>query len=277
MNTGIMSVVSTIARLGVAFAIPVLALSAWASTAQGQSSIKPGMVAFVNRCGEDLTFVSTGSRVAGLLGTLPKGQVKWVSLNDFNQGGPNLIIPYQINMSPQACPNCDGWTDLGGPPGNTQRAGWMWEGRNLNFARYCNPSLSGRGICAAQKNCCGPQMTRDGTFGTHVELTPKGGSSNDYINLSTNYGSGPHNPPKLCGPGVDPNDCVSKAANIFFNIPVAWSSNQHCSFTSKRIQVLGGKCLAVSCPDAYTHPTDDKQTVCPTNANRGYEVVYCPL
>ena len=71
MNTGIMSVVSTIARLGVAFAIPVLALSAWASTAQGQSSIKPGMVAFVNRCGEDLTFVG---HLVGVLRAKPGGR-----------------------------------------------------------------------------------------------------------------------------------------------------------------------------------------------------------
>ncbi len=267
---------STLARLGVAFAVIGLALSAWTSTARSQD-IRPGFVTFVNRCANDLTFVSTGSPVGGLLGTLPKGTgIKPISLAAFKQGGPNLIIPYQINMSAAQCPNCDGWTALGGPPGTTQREGWMWEGPNATFARYCNPNLSGRAICALQGTCCGPGMTRDGTFGTHVELTPRGGSSNDYINLSTNYGSGPRNPPRLCGPGVNPDDCVSKAANIFFNIPVEWRTNLDCSFTSKRIQVKGGKCLTPSCPDAYTHPTDDKQAVCPTNANRGYMVTYCP-
>jgi len=59
-------------------------------------------------------------------------------------------------------------------------------------------------------------MVQDGTFGTHFEFTPKGTLANDFVNLSTNYGSGPRSPPKLCdGPNVDPNDCMAKAAVIF--------------------------------------------------------------
>ena len=247
MSGSINSVKSTVARFSIAFAAMGLALSAWTSTANSQD-VAPQFVTFVNKCAQDLTFVSAGSPVGGLLGTLPKGGNKRISLGAFNQGGANLIIAYQYNMPAASCPSCDQWTALGGPPGTKQREGWMWEGSNATFARYCNPSLSGRGICALQGTCCGPKMTRDGTFGTHVELTPKGGASNDYINLSTNYGSGPQNPPRLCGPGVNPDDCVTKAANIFFNIPVEWKTNLDCSFTSKRIQVKSGKRLTPNCP-----------------------------
>jgi hypothetical protein len=114
--------------------------------------------------------------------------------------------------------------------------------------------LSGRGICALQKNCSGPGMVQDGTFGTHWEFTPNGGGTNDYVNLSTNAGSGPHSPPNLCPKG-GPDDCVTAAANIFYNVPIAWTTNQSCSFTSKKTQVKGLSCTSVGCSDAYQHPT----------------------
>jgi hypothetical protein len=152
----------------------------------------------------------------------------------------------------------------------------MWMGTDATYAAYCNPSLSGRAICALQKNCCGAGMVQDGTFGTHWEFTPNGGGSNDFVNLSTNSGSGPRTPPKLCGPGVDPNDCVNKAANIFYNVPVAWTTNLDCNFTSQGKKVKGLRCVSVDCPDAYTHPTDDKQAACPVNPTRGYAVQFCP-
>jgi len=126
------------------------------------------------------------------------------------------------------------------------------------------------------RDCCGAGMVQDGTFGTHWEFTPNGGGSNDFVNLSTNSGSGPRTPPKLCGPGVDPNDCVNKAANIFYNVPVAWTTNLDCNFTSQGRQVKGLRCVSVDCPDAYTHPTDDKQAACPVNPTRGYAVQFCP-
>ena len=106
-------------------------------------------------------------------------------------------------------------------------------------------------------------MVQDGGFGTYWEFTPNGGGGNDYPDLSTNYGSGPHSPPKLCGPGVDPNDCVAKAANILFNVPLAWTTNFDCSFTTKGTQIKGASCLTANCADAYQHPTDDKQVACP--------------
>jgi len=229
-----------------------------------------GQVKFVNSCKYSLTFNSTGPQ----LGTLAAGGQKSLPISSFNQGGQNRIIVYP-NLAADQCPNCDGWTDLGGPPGTKQREGWMWEGNDAKYAAYCNPSLSGRGICQAQGTCCGPKMTQDGTFGTHFEFTPKGTATNDFLNLSTNYGSGPHSPPNLCPTG-GPDDCVDKAAVIFYNVPIEWTTNENCSFSTKGTQVKGGKCLAANCPDAYQHPTDDKQVACPVSASRGYVVTYCP-
>jgi|HubBroStandDraft_6_1064221.scaffolds.fasta_scaffold212983_2 hypothetical protein len=265
------------AKRAIALAVAAFVVSFFPLIGYGQeaTNITAGNVTFVNGCTHPITFVSTGSPVGRMIGTLPVNGRKMIPLSAFNQGGANAILVYP-NLPTTQCPNCDQWTALGGVPGTKQREGWMWDAPNATFARYCNPNLSGRAICAAQQNCCGQSMVQDGTFGTLFELTPRAGA-NDYVDLSTNYGSGPHNPPKLCGPGVNPNDCVSKAANIFYNIPVAWSTNLDCSFTKRGIQVKGAKCLAASCPDAYQHPTDDKQVSCPVSAGRGYEVKYCPL
>ena len=230
-----------------------------------------GQIKFVNACKFGLTLKSTGPQI----GPLGAGGQTSLAISSFNPGGQNVIMAYP-NLTDNQCPNCDGWTDLGGVPGTKQREGWMWEGKDAKYAAYCNPNLSGRSICAQQHNCCGTQMVQDGTFGTHFEFTPKGMPTNDFVNLSTNYGSGPHSPPKLCGPGVSPADCVTKAANIFYNVPIAWTTNLDCSFTTKGIKVKGGKCFGVNCPDAYQYPTDDKQVTCPVNASRGYVVTYCP-
>ena len=252
-------------------AIPLLGVGlfvlSFPSLCAGQDA---GQVKFVNSCQYSLTFNPRGPPI----GTLAPGGVKSIAVSALNQGGPNLIIAYPT-LADNQCPNCDEWTDLGGNPGTTQREGWMWEGKNAKYAAYCNPSLSGRGICAAQHKCCGTGMVQDGTFGTHFEFTPKGTPSNDFVNLSTNYGSGPRSPPKLCD-GINPNDCVAKAAVIFYNVPIEWTTNLNCSFTTKGTQVKSGKCFAANCPDAYQHPTDDKQVSCPVNAGRGYVVTYCP-
>ena len=232
-------------------------------------------VDFVNRCSKPLTLVKAGGTPT-VLATLQPGKTFSMPISAMNQRGANLIIPYP-DLTAAQCPDCDGWTALGGPPGTVQREGFMWQSPNEKFAAYCNPSLSGRGICVQQKNCCGPNMVQDGTFGTHWEFTPNT-PQGDFVNLSTNYGSGPKSPPTLCGsPGADPNDCVVKAANIFFNVPIAWSTKSTCSFTTQGKAVNGLKCLDVSCPDAYQHPTDDKQATCPaTDPKRTYKVEYCP-
>jgi len=250
----------------IAIALLGLVVLSLSFTCAGQTA---GQVKFVNSCKYSLTLDSTGPQI----GKLGVGENKSTPISSFNQGGQNRFIPYP-NLQDNQCPTCDGWTDLGGPPGTKQREGWMWEGNDAKYAAYCNPSLSGRGICALQHNCCGAGMVQDGTFGTHFEYTPNAGG-NDFVNLSTNYGSGPHSPPNLCPKG-GPDDCVDKAAVIFYNVPIEWTTNQNCSFTKKGTQVKSGKCFAASCPDAYQHPTDDKQVACPVSSGRWYVVTYCP-
>jgi len=233
-----------------------------------------GQVIFVNNCAVSLTLYSSGPS----LGTLAaNGGIMYEALSEFNQNSQNLIIPYP-NTTTIPDSYCDGWTDLGGSPGTTQRKGYMWEGSNVTYAAYCNPNLSGRNICALQKNCSGPGMVQDGTFGTHWEFTPNSPNSSgslDFVNLSTNYGSGSHTPPNLCPTG-GPYDCVTADANIFFNVPVKWTTNTDCSFTTARTEVRGLECLTVSCSDAYQHPTDDKQCACQSSSERGYVVEFCP-
>jgi hypothetical protein len=240
----------------------------------GGAPIAAGKVTFLNSCTVGLTLRSSGPALGSLAAN--GGQVS-VDISAFNQGGQNVVMPYP-NTTASQCPDayCDGWTALGGAPGAVQRAGYMWMGTNATYAAYCNPSLSGRGICALQHNCCGPGMVQDGTFGTTWEFTPNGANSLDYPDLSTNYGSGPDSPPHLCPYPENPQDCVSAAANIFFNVPIKWTANVTCSFTSAKTQVTSLECLTVDCPDAYQHPTDDKQCACPATAGRGYLVEFCP-
>jgi hypothetical protein len=165
----------------------------------------------------------------------------------------------------------------------------MWEGANLTYAAYCNPNLSGSGerTCMLQDNCCGPNMVQDGTFGTTWEITPNGANALDYPDLSTNYGTGPNSPPQLCPtpPACEAsatptpaicNNCVAAAANIFFNVPIRWSSNMICSCTSAGTMVMCRQCLEASCADAYQYPEDDKQCACAASTERGYLVEYCP-
>jgi len=231
-----------------------------------------GKVTFVNSCSYSLTLLNNGQQLAKLE---PNGQIS-KDISSFVQGGANVVIVYP-NPPTAQCPDCDKWTDLGGVPGTVQREAWMWEGSDAVYAAYCNPNLSGRGICALQHNCCGAGMVQDGTFGTHWEFTPNGGGTNDFVNLSTNAGSGPHSPPPLCTNSGGSIDCVNKAANIFYNVPVAWSTNQTCNFTKQGKKVQGLTCTSVDCPDAYQHPTDDNQAACSaSNPNRGYLVTYCP-
>ena len=251
-----------------AFVMSGLAFLLMSPKCNGQAA---GTVTFTNSCAYSLTLVSNGQKI----GTLAAKNGKMnKAISSFTQAGANVVMVYP-NLGAGQVPDCDKWTDLGGAPGTIQREAWMWEGSNAKYAAYCNPNLSGRGICALQKNCSGPGMVQDGTFGTHWEFTPGGGGSNDYVNLSTNAGSGPHSPPSLCPKG-GPNDCVAAAANIFYNVPIAWTTNQACSFTSKKIQVKGLRCTSVDCAEAYQHPTDDKQAGCPVNKDRSYTVTYCP-
>jgi len=239
----------------------------------GTSAIVAGSVTFKNSCAVPLSFHSSGPAVRKLE---KGGDSVSIPIVQFNQNDQNVIIPYPDTGDAQ-CPAafCDGWTALGGAPGTVQREGSMWDSPNDVYAAYCNPNLSGRSICAQQMNCCGPGMVQDGTFGTLWEFTPAGSGGNDYPDLSTDYGTGPTTPPNLCPTGA-PNNCVSAAANIFFNVPIQWTTNQPCSFTSANTQVTGLQCFTADCSDAYQYPIDDKQCSCPSSAQRGYLVEYCP-
>ena len=276
----------TIGRTGRLAAVAVLMLAAACGGGSGTKSVGPdpdvdsptivaGSVTFVNSCAVPLSFHSSGPAIPKLSPGGSSNTVK-IPIAQFNQGSQNVIIPYPDTSDAQ-CPAdfCDGWTALGGEPGTEQREGSMWDSPNDKYAAYCNPNLSGRNICAQQMNCCGPGMVQDGTFGTLWEFTPKGIGDNDYPNLSTNYGTGPTTPPNLCPTG-GPNNCVSAAANIFFNVPLRWTTNQPCWFTSQNKQVTGLQCFTADCSDAYQFPIDDKQCSCPWSAQRGYLVEYCP-
>jgi len=150
----------------------------------------------------------------------------------------------------------------------------MWRAPNLLYAAYCQPTNAAAVQClsdGATTPCCGPKMNYDRTFGTHVEITPNTPSGNDFINLSTNS-----KPPQLCGPGIDPNNCVLPSANIFFNVAVQVEMSGgdcSCGTLNQRSKL---QCLAVDCTDAYTYPTDPKQCGCSSGGNRGYTVTYCP-
>jgi len=236
--------------------------------------IVAGQILFVNHCVVELTLLSDRAPLATLEPT--RGRYR-LAISPLPVGSPNIIQPFP-NVTDAQCPAayCDGWTALGGVPGKTQREGWMWQGDNVTYAAYCNPNLSGRNICAMQKNCCGSGMVQDGTFGTTWEFTPGHGGGNDFVDLSTNFGTGPRTPPSLCGPGVNPDNCVTKAANIFFNVPVRWSSSSDCSCTTNGTMVASRQCLEADCPDAYQYPTDDKQCACSASPSRGYLVEFCP-
>lgn len=180
---------------------------------------------------------------------------------------------------------CGNWTDINSA--NGQRKGYMWMdnssnsppgNNNLVFAAYCQPTNAAAGQCTSTSStpCCGSSMIFDKTFGTTFEITPNGGKSNDqdFIDISTNFGSGPNSPPALCGtPGANSKNCVSATANIFFNVPidVATSNSAACTFPQGG---SGLSCTGVSCTDAYQYPEDNKQANCP--AGTGYVVTLCP-
>lgn len=241
--------------------------------------VAPGMLTFVNNCPVDLTLYTSPTLPTPPPPLAANGGQTSVSISTLNAGGSYFVIPYP-NLSADQCPDCDDWTALDPAPPTpaaVQREGWMWLGTNAIFAAYCNPNLSGRGICALQNNCCGPGMVQDGTFGTRFEFSPNAFAGNDFVNLSTNFGTAPCDPPPLCGSaGADPNNCVAVGASIFFNVPVNWTTNSACSYTTRGTRVTGLQCVTVDCPDAYQYPTDDKQCACSSGSERGYVVQYCP-
>ena len=243
--------------------------------------VQPGQVILFNNCRLPLKFMSptNPSTINGIV--LDSGVANSFDISQFHQNSPNtILVAPQTTASQCLQAACQEWTAV--QPNTTQRAGSMWESPNLVWSAYCQPTNAGANQCTDDSTatpCCGPRMNFDKTFGTHVELTPFGGTAHnqDFINLSTNYGSGPDSPPLICGPGVDPNNCVTVSANIFFNvsIKVDLGSGGECSCGD-----LGNRnelvCTDVSCTDAYRYPLDNKQCACSSGGERGYVVTYCP-
>lgn len=245
---------------------------------------RAGSITLYNRCDVPLKFMSP-SNPATLNGVVvrSKGHTNLRIDHDLNAGQNNTILVAPLTTALQCAEaKCQDWTDIHYRPlsaNQIQRAGFMWGAPNLTQAAYCQATNAGAQQCSgnSQKSpCCGPSMNYDSTFGTLWEITPASGSQ-DFLNLSTNFGSSPHSPPMLCSAsGADPDDCVAINANVFFNVPVKIEmKGGACSCGSLRTRTEIS-CLEASCEDAYRHPTDPKQCVCSSGGSRAYLVTYCP-
>lgn len=252
-----------------------------------------GQLTIYNNCSTPIKIMSpTSSTINGTtLQSYASAQYPTAAGGGLGQNTPNTFLFAPITSDAQcAQAQCGNWTDI---QATGQRMGYMWMNNatnnppghdNLVFAAYCQPTNAAAGQCATTSStpCCGSQMNYDKTFGTTFEITPNGGttSDQDFIDLSTNFGSGPTAPPTLCGtPGADPNNCVTATANIFFNVPIqvitTLTNNQppnpQCTYPQGGTSL---SCTAVNCPDAYQYPEDTKQVACP--AGTGYVVTLCP-
>lgn len=248
---------------------------------------KAGTVTISNNCKIDLKLMSrTNSTIDG--DVIDAGKSKVLQVSDLNTGAANTIMVAPVTSATQCSAiDCGSWTAIQYSPAppqanTTQRDGSMWASPNLLYAAYCQPTNAGAIQCndTSTTPCCGTSMNYDRTFGTTWELTPGAdvsGSIQDFIDLSTNYGSGPDSPPTLCtAPGADPNNCVDVNANIFFNVPVSIvmsGGDCSCGNLGSRSKI---SCTAVSCSDAYQYPEDHKQCSCSSGGKRAYVVTYCP-
>ena len=247
-------------------------------------STTPGSVTLYNRCDVPLKFMSP-SNPATINGIVveAKGHSRLRIGHDLNAGRNNTVLVAPLTTASQCAEaQCQTWTDIHYQPlsaNEVQRSGFMWEAPNLTQAAYCQATNAGAQQCSTDAQstpCCGPTMNYDSTFGTLWEMTPDSGGQ-DFINLSTNFGAGPHSPPKLCGSaGADGEDCVAMNANIFFNVPIEIEmEGDDCSCGSLGTRTTI-RCQEASCPDAYTHPMDAKQCACSSGGSRAYLVTYCP-
>ena len=245
---------------------------------------KPGYVTLYNRCDVALKFMSP-SNPATLNGIVvqPSHHRDLEIARDLNLAAHNtILVAPQTTVEECKAAQCEEWAAIRYSPltnNAKQRAGYMWEAPNAGKAAYCQATNAAAEQCStdyANTPCCGPKMNYDATFGTLWEITPHSGH-HDYLNLSTNYGSGPRLPPELCSaPGATADDCVTVNANIFFNVPVKIEmvgGSCVCGSLNQRDSI---SCLDASCPDAYRHPTDRKQCACSAGGARSYLATYCP-
>ncbi|QJD30807.1 glycoside hydrolase 64/thaumatin family protein [Methylococcus geothermalis] len=247
----------------------------------------PGQLTLYNHCTRPIKIMSPTSSTINGTTLQPYDSTFYPTAagGGLGQNTPNTFLFAPITTDAQCAQvQCGNWTDIRAAG---QRMGYMWMNNtsnnppgndNLVYAAYCQPTNAAAGQCTTTSTtpCCGSQMNYDKTFGTTFEITPNGGATNsqDFVDLSTNYGSGPTSPPTLCGtPGADANNCVSATANLFFNVPigVTMSNGAGCTFPQGGSDLT---CTDVSCPDAYQYPEDNKQVACP--AGTGYVVTLCP-
>jgi len=252
-----------------------------------------GQLTIYNNCSTPVKIMSpTNSTINGTtLQSYASTQYATAAGGGLGQNTANTFLFAPITTDAQCTQaQCSNWTDILTAAG--QRMGYMWMDNssndppgndNLVYAAYCQPTNAAAGQCTTTSStpCCGSQMNYDKTFGTTFEITPNGGTTGnqDFIDLSTNYGSGPTSPPTLCGtPGANSNNCVTAAANIFFNVPIEVVTTlgdnpppNQCTYPQGGTSL---SCTAVSCTDAYQYPEDDKQVACP--AGSGYVVTLCP-
>ena len=238
-----------------------------------------------NGCATPIKIMSpTNSTIDGVV--LGVGEpMSWSTASGgLNQNAHNTFLVAPVTTTTQCTQiACQNWTDI---QTSGQRMGYMWENdlghqNNLLYAAYCQPTNAAANQCTNTSTtpCCGSQMVYDKTYGTTFEITPNAGTSanQDFVDLSTNYGSGPSSPPALCPPSGGTN-CVTASANIFFNIPInvqmkpPGAPTPTCAFPPGATNTL--TCTSASCSDAYQTPTDAKQAVCPQST--GYVVTLCP-
>lgn len=181
-----------------------------------------------NGCATPIKIMSpTNSTIDGMV--LGVGEpISWstASGGGLNQNAHNTFMLAPVTTANQCTQiACQNWSDIQAPG---QRMGYMWGNNpphqnNLLYAAYCQPTNAAakQCNCTSTTPCCGTQMNYDKTFGTTFEITPNGGtnSNQDFVDLSTNFGSGPTSPPNLC-PSSGGTNCVNANANIFFNVPI---------------------------------------------------------
>ena len=246
---------------------------------------EPGKLIVYNNCTLPVKLMSpTNPSIDGtVLDNLEKDVLDLAK--DFNGNQANAILAAPVTTTDQCMAvDCSTWQDIlySPPPPNgatntKQRTGSMYEGANLTFGTYCQPTNAAAAQCTDNSGtpCCGPNMNYDKSFGTQWEITPFGFGGNDTIDISTNYGSGPNTPPFLCPMG-GPDDCVTASANIFYNVPISIEmSGGFCSCGDLGSQ-QSIQCTEISCQDAFQHPTDNKNCSCSSGGQRGYVITYCP-
>jgi hypothetical protein len=226
------------------------------------AEIQPGFLIVHNSCSKPLTIMVPPGKTIQQFVLQPGASSTPFSLTDV---GTNMGFKPAPNISAEECTSvsCSGWKSV--LDADQCREASQWEGDNTKYASYCNPALVVAGTCDSQDNCCGPGMVQDYGFGTFFEISIQ--APNDNPDISTNSNC-------QCGSG---EDLCTEGSPIFYNVPMKWTTNNDCSMGSAGKSVKGAECTSVTCPDAYTHPTDDKQVSCPNdNTNRGYVLEYCP-